>query len=414
MAARILLVLLNLSAASPLTPQSLFDGEPGQPPRIQSSDRAILAASGNRNDIACRVEPLTPHLDFELKYQAGYLVHIPAEAVPPSGDRFRVLFRIRPLEAPQAEPVYFRQSFAVPPLEETADGVAVFPGRYVLGPGQYAIDWLMRNQQGRVCSAHWRARAAPPSQTGEIAIAPTANLIAPFRPTVFADEPPVVRGDAASLLHVSVLVNLAPLDRARFRISEYELESIVAMLRSLHREPRLGLFSLTAFSAHDRQVVYSAQRSSRLDFAALGEAIESMSTGIVSLADLADPESEPRFLARVLNEALGPRPDPPDAVIVLGPKIDRETRVPEESLDFGRPPPLFQFVLDRNPHSYPWDGSFETALKQHGLTVYNITRPQEYSRSLEDLMRRLAPPEPVQGLPEELPGPARARALDRP
>ncbi len=375
--------------------QDLFDSRPGSRLRFQASDSAILSADDNRADLGCRVEPQRPQLGFDLKYTAGYVVHVPADAVSPSGERLRVLFRIRPLDDEKADPVYFRQSFDLAANVADGGGTAVFPGRYVLGPGRYKIDWLMRNLQGRVCSAHWRTRAPTPGYTGRLAAAATANLIAPFREDTFDEEPPVLRRSGVeSGLHVSLLVNLAPLDRNRFKLNDYEIDSIMGMLRSLHREPSLGLFSLTAFNAYDRQIVYSTARQTRLDFVAIGKSIRTMPAGVVEVDALTDEEGDERFLAEVLNDALGPDLGRRDALIVLGPKVDREARLQAGMIGLSAaPPPLFQFAFNRNPRSYPWPGAIEDALRPHGLTQYSVTGPQDFSRALESLLSAVAGPD---------------------
>ena len=388
MLTRWLLLLGVALATGKIWPQQLFDAAPGRSLRFHASDSAVLAGSENRKDLDCRVEPLRPRLDFDLKYTAGYVVHVPATAVAPSGEHLRVLFRVRPLGDDRAEAVYFRQSFEIPAESVKFGGTAVFQGRYFLGPGQYSVDWLMRNLQGRVCSSHWRTQAPKPGHGGRLAAAAAPHLIAPFREDTFDEEPPVARSKGVEGgLHVLLLVNLAPLDRERFRLSDYEIDSIVGMLRSLHREPSIGLFSLTAFNAYDRQIVYSAERRTKLDFPALGEAIQGMPTGVVEIDELTDPDGEQRFLAGVLNEALAPASDPPDAVVILGPKIDRDARIPEDMLEFSKTAsPLFLFAFNRNPRSYPWPGAMETALQPFGLTVYGVTRPQDYTRAVTGLL----------------------------
>ncbi len=386
-----LLAFAALLAAWPAPTQRLFDVGPGSRLRFHASDRAVLAGDEDRSDLGCRVEPQSPRLGYDLKYTAGYLVHVPADAVAPGGERLRVLFRVRALDDERLEPLYFRQEFDLGANVAEGGGTAVFPGRYVLGPGRYEIDWLMRNLQGRVCSAHWRARAPTPGHTGRLAAAATPNLIAPYREDTFAEEPPVPRRSGVEGgLRIALLVNLAPLDRTRFKLNAYELDSIMGMLRSLHREPAAGLFSVTAFHAYDRRIVYEAAQQTRLDFAAIGAAIEAAPTGVVGVDALADEEGDRTFLATLLNAALDPGRPRRDAVIFLGPKIDREAHVPEAMIEFHAPPaPLFQIAFHPSPRSYPWPGAIEAALRPLGLTSHTVTRPQDFSRALESLLEAI-------------------------
>lgn len=387
---RLAAIAVPLMACS-MHAQELFESGPGRRLLFHPSDHAILSGSGNRSDIGCSVEPQSPQLGFDLKYTAGYIVRVPAAGVSAGGERLRVLFRVRSIDGGKSEPVYFRQYFDIAASAREGGGTAVFPGRYVVGPGRYEVDWLMRNLQGRVCSSHWRTRAPTPGHTGRLAAAATANLIAPYREDTFDDEPPVLRRSGLGAgLHVALLVNLAPLDRNRFKLNAYEIDSVMGMLRSLHREPSIGLFSLTVFHAYDRQVVYSAERRTRLDFGAIGEAIESMPLGVVEVDALADEEGERRFLAEVLGDALSPEAGPRDAVVVLGPKVDREARLEDGMLEPAEAPaPVFQFAYNRNPRSYPWPGAIESALRPYGLTLFSVTSPRDFSRALEGLLEAI-------------------------
>lgn len=388
MARPLLIAVCALAAGWQLQAQQLVDAPPGQPVRFHSMDRAVLAGTENRDDLDCRVEPLQPRLNFDLKYTAGYVVHLPAEAVVSSGEVLRVLFRVQSNADESSDPVYFQQTFDVAPGSAEGGGTALFQGRFFVGPGRYSVDWLMRNLQGRVCSSHWNVRAPKPGYGGRMAASAPPNLIAPYREDTFDEEPPVARSAGPSAgLHVRLLLNLAPLERNRFRLSEYEIDSIVGMLRSLHREPSLGMFSLTAFNPYDRQIVYSADRNTKLDFPAIGRAIETMEVGTVDVEELADSEGEQLFLAEVINKALTPEDDPPDAVVVLGPKVDREGRIPQEMLSVRRASsPLFRIAFNVNPRSYPWPGALEMALQPFGLTVYGVTRPQDYTRAVAGIL----------------------------
>ncbi len=378
-------------AASWLPAQQLFQSAPGRELLFQPSDRAVLAAGKDRNDLPCRVIPQNPHLGFDLKFTAGYVVQLPAAAISGGDDDLRVLFRVTPTAGPDREASYFRQSFGVPAARSEGRGPATFPGRFVVGPGQYEVDWLMRNRAGQVCSAHWKASARYPAAVSALAAATRPNSVAPFAESMFAEAAPVVRAsDRQGGLHVSLLVNLSPLERDRFKLSDHELDCVVGMLRSLHAEPSLGLFSLTAFNAYDRRLVYSVRGQPRLDFEALGEAIEMAPAGVVDVEALADPGGEQRFLAEMISGAMVPAPRRPDAVIIVGPKLDREARLAEGALSLSaRPAVLHQFAFHRYRQSYPWMGAIESALKPHGLVVSSVSRAQDFARALADLMQTL-------------------------
>ena len=377
-----------------LNGQERFGVGPDRLSHILAGDRAVLSSEVDRTDLQCRVEPLEPRMDFELKFQAGYLIHVPMAELASDGDRLSVLFRIRPLTAQAAgekadAALYFTQYFDVPPIEEDAKGSVTLPGRYVLGPGRYRIDWLMRDRVGRVCSAHWETQAASLERYEELAAAATAHTIAANRRDIFVDEPPVMRSGKRPA-HVRLVLNLSPLEPSKPKLSEYDLASLMAMMRALHREPGIGLFSVTAILAGREEIVYDAPRLSRIDFKALGEAVEGIAAGTVDFAALRDTESGGRFLAGVLNRALSGGENHADAVIVLGPKTAPDNRIPEELLDIaGKHPPVFHFAYNRNPRSYPWRGAIGNALRPLGAVEYRIARPKDFGAALTDFVRRL-------------------------
>ncbi len=379
-----------------LSGQERFGVGPDRMLHILAGDRAVLSSDVDRTDLQCRAEPLEPLMDFELKFQAGYLIHIPMSELALDGDRLSVLFRVQPLGKEAAgkkagAALYFTQYFDVPPIKEDAKGSVTLPGRYVLGPGLYRIDWLMRDRAGRVCSAHWETEAAALEKYEELAAAATANTAAADRRDIFVDEPPVMRsGVGKRPMHVRFVLNLSPLEPSKPKLSEYDLASLISMMRALHREPCIDLFSVTAILANQEKIVYDAPRLSRIDFKALGEAVEGITAGMVDFSALRDPQSGGRFLAEVLNRALSVDENHADAVIVLGPKMDRDKRIPKELLDIaGKRPPTFHFVYNRNPRSHPWRGAIGNALKPLGLIEYQIARPKDFGAALTDFMRRL-------------------------
>lgn len=375
--------------AGSLSGQERFGAGPDRLLHILAGDRAVLSSDVNRSDLQCRVEPLEPRMDFELKFQAGYLIHVPMAELAADGERLNVLLRIRPFAAEASDAVYFTQHFDVPPIEQDAKGSVTLPGRYVLGPGRYRIDWLMRDRAGRVCSAHWETQAASLERYEELAAAATANTIAAGRRDIFADEPPVMRSGRRAL-HLRLVLNLSPLEPSKPKLSEYDLASLVAMMRALHREPGIGLFSVTAILASRQETVYDAPRLSRIDFKALGAAVEGIAAGVVDFAALRDPASGGRFLAGVLNRALSTGEDRADAVIFLGPKAAADSRVAQELLDIpGGRPPAFHFAYNRNPRSHPWRGAIGSALKPRGLIEYRIAGPKDFGAALTDFVRRL-------------------------
>ncbi len=242
-------------------------------------DLAVLATAEARQDLPCRVTPARAALGFDLGLHAGYTVRIPRQDLP--AGRLRLLIRITPLDHP-GDPVYLNDRVDVPPTNEDL----VLQGRFAVREGRYQVDWLLRDQSERVCSAHWEVSAQAPRGV-ELA----AHL---------DEEAPVAREGS---LHLRVLLPLAP---------PYVIEDLVTMLRAITREPRFGRLSLVAFQPAERRIVFRQDDTPRLDFRGLRDALGRADFVRVDYRSLLAKQD---VLSGLLAEG------PYDAVLVLGPTL---------------------------------------------------------------------------------------------
>ena len=363
--------------------------------RIINSDMAVLSSAERRDDLPCELTPSTPRLGFDLQFNAGYTASVPLRALAGDGNSLRVLFRIMPLDG-KGEHFYFVDRYNVPPIEEEAKGSAVLPGRYKLGPGHYQVDWLMRDRAERVCSATWEIETSSPDEVEERAIVLAPFTVGPREQDVFLEEPPVQRAAVRSLLHVKLLVNFTPTDPSDVQLRPYDLNNIVSILRAISREPQIGTFSLVAFNMQEERVIFEQSNSSRIDFPALGEAVESIQGGRVDFAKLQDEESGSRFLGELMSQNLGPQDSHPDAVVIVGPKLMLEKKVPVELLsgNTSAGTPIFYLIYNTDPHVHPWRDAISGVLKVFKGLEYTISLPKDLGKAMSDMMLRLTQPKP--------------------
>jgi hypothetical protein len=356
---------------------------------------AVLSSAERRNDLPCDVRPSTPRLGFDLQFNAGYTASVPLKALAGDGNSLRVLFRIMPLDG-KDQRFYFVDRYNVPPIEEEAKGSAMLPGRYKLGPGHYQVDWLMRDRAERVCSATWEIETSSPDEVEERAIVLAPFSVGPREQDVFLEEPPVQRAAVRSLLHVKLLVNFTPTDPSDVQLRPYDLNNIVSILRAISREPQIGTFSLVAFNMQEERVIFGQSNTSRIDFPALGEAVESIQGGRVDFAKLQDEESGSRFLGELMSQNLGPQDSHPDAVVIVGPKLMLEKKVPAGLLssNTSEGAPIFYLIYNTDPHVHPWRDAISGMLKVVKGLEYTISLPKDLGKAMSDMMLRLTQPQP--------------------
>lgn len=393
-----LLAGVTLVAPRSAWPQEMIRaGVGGGELHLSHSDIAVLGAGETRNDLPCTVEPLDPKLEYDLTFQAGYVARVPLAALAGKGNELRVLFRIQSLDDENSEPVYFREHYDVPNIEPDAAGDATLPGKYRLGPGRYKVSWLMRDRAEKVCAQSWEVAAETLEGFEKLAASPAAAKISDWSEKIFVEDPPIRRA-AGKLLHVKLMVSFSPVDLAKVKLSDYDMRAVVSMLRVLAREPQIGEFSVVAYNAHEERVIYETNRTTRIDFKDLGEAVDSSLSGMVDIEQLQDKQSSEKFLKSLFERHLTRRgvaesddPTPPDLIVFLGPKVVFEKPASSALLaESARlQVPVFYFIYNRNPRSYPWRDAVSAGLKNFDIREFDITGAKDFGRSMQQWVEAL-------------------------
>jgi hypothetical protein len=303
-------------------------------------------------------------------------------------DVLTMIFRVTPQNHPD-DPVYFSQRINVPKLDENAGGNADLEGRFVLGEGNYQIDWLMRDRAERVCSSYWSSSAtlSPKDRGIQMAIAP--GIVEALDPKPFRDEPPVAR-DPRSGLSVKILINFAPQRYLASSLQPLDTSALISILRNISRDPRIGKFSIVAFNMQDQRVVYRQEQADQIDFPALGDSLSSLKLGTVHVTQLGQKHSDTDFLSQLITGEMAH--DNPDAVIFAGPKVMMDEGVPTDSLkalseDVSYP--VFYMNYNLDPVANPWRDAIGTVVKRLRGYEFTISRPHDLWAAWSEIMSHI-------------------------
>jgi hypothetical protein len=383
------LLLCVLPAATRALAQSPLSGSGGAV-HIINSDMAVLETQDVRNDLVCTVTPNKPVLGFDLRFHAGYGVSVPLKELSGLQNHLTILFRITP-ENHKDDPYYFVQHVQVPSIDEDAKGDATLDGEIDMGEGKYHVDWLMRDRDERVCSFYWDMDASLAPKDKQIAMAIAPDLVEKTESEQFDEEPPVARNEAQQPLKIKVLVNFAPQNFDAAALRPLDTLALVSILRRISREPQFGKFSVVAFNMQEQRVLYRQSSEDRIDFPALGEAINSVKLGRVGVRQLTEKHGDTEFLSELIKKEMASE-DHPDALIFAGPKIMLDESVPQETLkpvatdiDY----PVFYMNYNLNPQAAPWKDSISRAVKIFRGTEYTITRPRDLWFSFSEMVTRI-------------------------
>jgi hypothetical protein len=357
--------------------------------RLYQTDWATLELQEPRQDLPCTVTPSKPVLGFDLRLHTGYEVAIQLENLAGHGDTLTAIFRVTP-QGGKFEPTFFTQRLKVPPLGEDVRGEAYLNGEFDIGEGKYHVDWLMRDGAERVCSSYWDIESELSERDREVPLVLPPGRVEASDPVLFAEEPPVERLQGEQPLNVKVLVNFAPQKAGAAILQPLDTQALVSILRNITREPRIGKFSIVAFNLQEQRVIFRQDEASRIDFPALGEALNALDLGTVDIRRLSQKHGETQFLADLIRREAGGE-NQPDALVFAGPKAFLEQNVPAEQLEkvgtVGYP--VFYMNYTLNPQSSPWRDAIGNIVRFFRGTEYTITRPRDLWVAVGEMITRV-------------------------
>ncbi|MEZ5356072.1 MAG: hypothetical protein R2762_25845 [Bryobacteraceae bacterium] len=359
-----------------------------QPPgqvMVTNGELELLDSKASRKDFDCKIRRWSPSLGFDLRYHSFWVAELKPKELPERGGRYRLVVRARPEAGGDA--THLTDSLRAPPRAQAKGKTVALSGGFVLGPGKYRVDWLLRDPAGGYCTSHWDVTVKADDNV-RLAIEP--NTVAP--PWGTASRPAVAPG--ARQFHVKILANFSNTRQGRATLDRRDSSAVAAIVRAIAREPRFGTFSTVAFNMQEERVLYEAANAPRIDFRALGQAMATMRLGVVDFKKLADRNSATRFLTGLLTRHLSPPPSEatkPDCVIIVGPKFFLDRSVPKEAMAAleGSRAPVFYLNYVPRVRSMPWRDAVGAAVKTYGGYEFRITTPQELGKALEDILSKL-------------------------
>jgi len=253
------------------------------------------------------------------------------------------------------------------------------------------VDWLMRDRAERVCSFYWDSEAALTYKDKQMELTMPAGQVQAAEIEQFTEEPPVERSQSAPPLNIKVLVNFAPQNQDSAALRPLDTLALVTMLRRISREPEFGKFSLVAFNLQEQRVLYRQSGADRIDFPALGEAVQSIKPGAVDMRLLAQKHGEAEFLTDLIKKEVGAA-ERPDAVIFAGPKAMLEGSVADEEIKpfaTNMTFPVFYVNYNLYPQQVPWKDSISKAVKLLHGAEYTVSRPRDLWFAVSEMVSRI-------------------------
>ena len=353
------------------------------PPFLAGPFPGELPAPG---EIRCKARAFKPFLGFEFRFLSGYFIEIPIRDLAGPPNEVVISVTVRPVSVEGSEAVSFDREFRTRALPARR-GTVEMSGSLALGEGKYDVQWQLRDRFGRFCSKSWTIEAKLSKKDRGVPLVLGRGEVAPSVVFLFRDEKSVRGGPADKKLRIKLLVSMDVRRRRQVTMRLWQYSRLVAILRSLSRNPSLVAFSLVAFSLEDQQILYQQDYSDSIDFPALGEGLGGLTPATVTFEQLGKTK-EQEFLGNLLSEEVGGDKEA-DAYVFVGSDIRIGKKIPKETLAPLTNPGAPVFYLNSTRH--PWRGMLGNAVKTLKGTEYKIRQPREVSNAVEKMVGSIRP-----------------------
>jgi hypothetical protein len=343
------------------------------------------------SEIPCHVMAEKPDLGFDLRFHGAYEVSIPLKVLADLESPLTVNMTVTPTGAEQ--PSNFVRWFYIPEIPSRTGGDVLLGDGLELGTGHFHVSWRMRDSRGRACSSQWEWEAKLGRRQHDFPLTLYEGAV--------ADRTGTNLGRALSEIPVThprrikVLLNLSPTKPSHSILKPEDASVLFSILRGLAEEPGVSYSGLLAFNLREQRIVYRNNDGNGIDLASLRQALHGPSAGTVSYRVLQNPSGETEFVTKLLIDELGAGAVAPDAVLIIGPKVSLDVKVPVEFLRRSGAVscPIFYFNYNPIPIDEPFGDTIGSALRAYKAAMsYNIVFPKDLGAAVRDVLSRLGAP----------------------
>lgn len=341
----------------------------------------------NERALACNVDLVPPQLNFSLRFQAGYIVAVPAKQFVGSGHRLRSVLRVVPETDPH--PVFLASFSRLPNIPRTAHKLEL-AGLYLVGEGRYSVDWMLVDDAGRICRKSWRIEARLGSSERGLrpGIPPGTVAEASFRRWSPQEDDD---GDVP-LRRITILLHAAPLAPNTTRLRPQDRIMLLGSLASLLESLPARRVRLVVFNLDQQKELFRQDDLMPESFPQVAQAMNDLQLQLVDYRTLENQRGHIDLVAALINQEIHSA-STSDAVFFLGPPSRYLDKLPPsafgESSDM--PPQFFFFQYKpywRRGAELP-DSIALAVKKLKGKTIL-IHTPADFARAIKQAGAQLS------------------------
>jgi hypothetical protein len=273
-------------------------------------------------------------------------------------------------------------------MDDAAPREVYIEGAFDLGPGNFHVDWLMRDRSERVCSAHWdisatlarKDRQLPlPISAGEIRAVETGNRY---------ETKSTGQSSRERVTRVAVIVNVVGIDLGTGHARTAHSDALFGIMRALASESRIVPASVTAIDLLAEKVIYRHDDPQSLSLSELQDALKPATGMTVDIRQLERNGKDGDFLGEIIGSEMSR--SRPDGVILISPKLGEGSGVRTSLAASGSTASrVFYMSLEVGQSENPWPDFITAAVRRAQGLAYSIRQPRDLLHAWADLTRRL-------------------------
>jgi len=363
--------------------------------RLSDSEAADIAPafeSHSSNSLKCGIVSSTPELDFDFRFVTGYFVHCRLSLFEGRRTVLNAYLKVTPKGK---SPVVLGAIYHLPQISSemlSAVGGDVrklknevgTSGAFWVGPGEYSVEILMKDDRNRMCRKKWRLRAGTKRSERDVQLAIQPLVVEAIDQKSWN----ITNSRDAGRLRLTILLDAAPINPYQSRLRAWDRAFLLECVYSVLRQTPHSSVRLIAFNLDQQREIFRTAEFGTSGFLSLSRALEDIETASISVEALKQRNS-PQLLANLANHELA-EAEPPDAIIFLGANSPLDVDVGPGLLTAKKPdsPSFFYFEYTSWPGA-PFPDVIQRLTKVANGKTYLIHSPAQLDQAIQKMLAQL-------------------------
>jgi len=374
-------LFIFLIAFVPASAQVLLDSA-----RLPRGLRELTEQPGEKR-LSCEVMPMKPMLNYGFRFQTGYFARIPMQQFPGEGHTWGIILKVTP-EGAEAKPYYLASRINLPKIPKTNINFEM-GGGFIVGAGRYKVEWLLFDDQSRICRKTWHLDARLTHAERAVKLNIPKNTVTDY--SLHGLPQATIQTDDAKAIRLTVFLHVAPISMRRTTLRSTDRMTLLSSLSTLLEHVPTRSVRFVAFNLDQQKEIYHREQFARASIDEVAKSIDELELGLVDVKVLQNRKGHLDLLTELLQQESAAA-EQSEVVLFLGPAARQFDKLPAAAVEgstasskrflFFQLHPLFRGGA--TPSSEFPDSISQSIAPLKGKTVH-IRTPGDFARAIRQL-----------------------------